>query len=303
MLAMFMACIPVFAQDNTQTVTEPEGPLVLPPLFEYPVAPEEMPWTERSNWLVEHFWDNFDFKQKSVGQSQLLHAFRTYIVPMHLADKDVAVKSVDALIKKIQKNPGMLLQFTQAAERTLYEPSTSELLIDEIYVKFLKAIVSNKKIPELRRARYASQLKSLENCLAGATMPSFGYADPEGKKASYQNTGVPTIIEFGDYDCSDCRITRLRLETDSDLQNLVTEGKARILFISPDMDPESVDEWRQAVSNYPKTWTVGFGESLEDELDLRVVPCLYVVDKTGKIVMKGASADDAREFVKSEAEK
>lgn len=156
----------LWAQDaSAQAAAEIDGPLVLPPLFEYPVAPEEMPWEERSNWLVEHFWDNFDFKQKSVGQSQMIHAFRTYVVPMHLADKDVAVKSVDALIKKIQKNPGLLLQFTQAAERTIYEPQTSELMIDEVYVRFLKAVTANKKIPELRRARYKSHLNSLEHCL------------------------------------------------------------------------------------------------------------------------------------------
>lgn len=293
----------VWAQDvSVQESAEIDGPLVLPPLFDYPVAPEDMPWEERSNWLVEHFWDNFDFKQKSVGQSQLVHAFRTYVVPMHLADRDVAVKSVDALIKKIQKNPGLLLQFTQAAERTIYEPQTSELMIDEVYVRFLKAVTSNKKIPELRRARYKSHLNSLEHCLVNGPMPSFSFMDRSGSGATYTAAGVPTIIEFGDFDCSDCRITRLRLETDSELQDLVAQGKARILFINPDMDADSIEEWREAVKDYPENWTVGAGEDLDDSLDLRIVPCLYLIDASGRIVSKSASSESARAFVKSEVQ-
>lgn len=305
MIASLLMASPfrVWAQDvSVQESAEIDGPLVLPPLFDYPVAPEEMPWEERSNWLVEHFWDNFDFKQKSVGQSQLVHAFRTYVVPMHLADRDVAVKSVDALIKKIQKNPGLLLQFTQAAERTIYEPQTSELMIDEVYVRFLKAVTSNKKIPELRRARYKSHLNSLEHCLVNGPMPSFSFMDRSGSGATYTAAGVPTIIEFGDFDCSDCRITRLRLETDGELQDLVAQGKARILFINPDMDADSIEEWREAVKDYPENWTVGVGEDLDDSLDLRIVPCLYLIDASGRIVSKSASSESARAFVKSEVQ-
>lgn len=304
MASLFVASpFRVWAQDvSAQESVGIEGPLVLPPLFEYPVAPEDMPWEERSNWLVEHFWDNFDFKQKSVGQSQLIHAFRTYVVPMHLADKDVAVKSVDALIKKIQKRPGLLLQFTQAAERTIYEPQTSELMIDEVYVRFLKAVTANKKIPELRRARYKAHLNSLEHCLVNGPMPSFSFIDRTGSKSTYTPSGVPTIIEFGDFDCSDCRITRLRLETDSDLQDLVAQGKARIIFINPDMDTDNIEEWREAVKGYPENWTVGVGEDLDDCLDLRTVPCLYLIDASGTIVSKSASSESARAFVKSKVE-
>lgn len=273
---------------------------MLPPLFEYPVAPEDLAWNERSNWLVQHFWDNFDFKQKSVGQSQLLHAFRTYVVPLHMADRNVALEAVSGLLKKLQKSPALLLQFTQAAERTIYEPQTAELLIDEVYVQFLKAITSHKKIPDLRKARYNAQMQSLGNCLAGAKMPTFNYVDKAGNQTTYTPASVPTIIEFGDADCSDCRITRLRLETDDALQQLVKDGKAEILFISPDVDDESIEEWNSHVEGYPKDWKVGRAESLEDELDLRMVPCLYLISADGILMSKSADTDIAKEYVKQQ---
>lgn len=275
------------------------GVLTLPPLFEYPVAPEDLSWEARSNWLVEHFWDNFDHKQKSVGQHQLIHAFKTYVVPMHFADRDVTLKSVKSLISKIKNNPTLLLQFTQAAEHTIYSPETADIYIDEVYVDMVKAMLANKKIPKIRKARYNAQLKALENCLEGNAMPEFAYTDKDGGETKFKHAGVPTIIEFGDYDCSDCRMTRLRLETDIKLQQLVEEGKARIMFISPDVDQEDAENWKTGIKDLPSTWTAGRAEGLEDNIDLRHTPCLYLIDASGKIISKNATTDKARSYIKT----
>lgn len=296
---LFMALYPSAQSQNTsENGIGVDDVLVLPPLFEYPVAPDNLEWVERSNWLVEHFWDNFNFKQKSVGQNQLVHAFRTYVVPLHMADRESAIKSVKNLVKKLQKQPTLMLQFTQAAERTVYQPETAELIIDEVYVEFLKGLMSTKKIPDLRKARYKAQLQSLQNCMVGGKLPSFRFTDRNGVNQTYSQTGVPTIIEFGDFDCSDCRIVRLRLETDDELQSIVNEGKARIVFISPDVDEDTVTEWNHGVSKYPETWTVGRAMDLEEVLDLRIVPCLYIIDASGNIVSKNATTDAAIKYVK-----
>lgn len=299
-LLLFSITIPltIKAQEATDSTTD-MGVLVLPPLFEYPVAPEDLSWDERSNWLVEHFWDNFDPKQKSVGQSQLIHAFRTYVVPMHFANKETVLKSIKSLISKIKNNPTLLLQFTQAAEHTIYSPQTADTYIDEVYVDMLKALVANKKIPKIRKVRYAAQLKALENCMEGTMMPEFVYTDKNGASATFKHAGIPTIIEFGDYDCSECRITRLRLETDSQLQKLVDEGKARIAFISPDVDEENASNWKKSITDLPASWTTGMAESLEENIDLRYTPCIYLIDAAGKIVSKNATADKARSFIKN----
>lgn len=56
--------------------------ITIEPLFEYPTAPEELPTiNEKSDYLVEHFWDRMDFKSKStVDQNALNDAFRVYAV-------------------------------------------------------------------------------------------------------------------------------------------------------------------------------------------------------------------------------
>lgn len=293
--------------EPTSGVAEAESPevtdvLILPPLFEFPVAPEDMDWTNRSNWLAEHFWDGFDFKQKSVGQSQLVHAFSTYILPLHIADKSVALKGVKDLIKKLQKNPTLMYQFLLAAERTMYEPMTAELLIDEVYLEFLKAVVANKKLPSAKKVRYQAQLKSLQNSIVGKPLFDFLYTDRQGSPSKYTATGVPTIIQFGDFDCSDCRISRLRLETDDELQQLVDEGKACIMFINPNEDNVN-ENWTAAVKNYPKSWKLGHGSTVSDFVDMRITPCIYVIDAKGNLVSKSANTEKAKEYVKNNVSK
>lgn len=272
---------------------------VLPPLFEYPVVPAEITdWKESSNWIIEHFWDNFDTKQKAVGQSQLNHAFKTFAVPMRFADSKVVYKAVDKLIDRVKKNPSLLLQLTMAAERNIYDPFTSEGMIDEIYLPFLKAVLAQKKLPEIRKARFRAQYESLHGCLVGDVMKNFDFTDTHGNNSLFVPTSVYTVIEFGDPDCSECRILKLRLETDSEIQRSVADGKMQIYFIIPDVDPDEGDSWQELVKDYPHSWVVGAASDLEEKMDLRVTPCLYVVGPDGKIISKNADIDTLKSIIR-----
>lgn len=302
-LGSLLLAVPFIAKAQTDTTSEQDetsGPTILPPLFEYPVVPEDITdWKARNNWLVEHFWDNFDFKQKSVGQAQLNHAFKTFTVPMRFADAGVALKSIDKLISKLKKQPGLLLQFTMAAERSTYDPNTSEAIIDEIYLPFLKALAADKKLPNLRKARYAGQLKALDGCLVGDIMKSFEFDDRNGVRTCYNPTAEYTIIEFGDPTCSECRIMKLRMETDAVIKQAAADGKLKIMFIIPDADPDEGDEWRAEVIDYPHFWTVGAASDLEETVDLRYTPCIYVIGPDKKILSKNAGLEEIHTILES----
>lgn len=289
------------AQEPESALAADTDVLVLPPLFDYPTVPEDIvSWADRSNWLIEHFWDNFDFKQKGgIGQNQLVHAFNTYCVPMRFANRDVTIKSVDKLVGQLSKNPTMLIQFTQAAERVLYNPQTAEVMIDEVYIRFLKALLDNKKAPKLYKARYEGQYKALSSSMTGNRMPRFNFMDRNGVKTEYSPEAITTVIEFGDPDCSDCRITRLRLETDAYLQQKAKDGQLRIYFITPDVVADDMESWKAMVADYPHYWTVGAAEGLEDEIDLRITPCLYLIDASRNIVDKAATPDGVHKYLKS----
>jgi len=272
---------PVCAQDIIQ----------IDPLFEYPTAPEELTSIQdKSNYLVEHFWDSMDFKTKAtVDQNALNHAFKVYAVPMRWAEKSKSLESADKLIEKISKNPILLIQFTKAAEENIYSPR-ADVWIDEVYVRFLKALMKNKKVPESRKKYYGRQLNLLEKSMLGENAPEFKFTDRDGKEATYFPMKTATMIIFGDPSLLEWRMSRLSLETNINLTQSLDRGKVNILFIVPDADNAS---WKDETANYPSTWTVGCSSEVRNIFDFRVTPSIYVIDGDGKIVMKNIDPSTA----------
>lgn len=260
------------------------------PLFEYPTAPESLESIQqKSDWLMAHFWDNFDFKSKStVDQSALNHAFSTYVVPMRFASEKEALASTARLIEKLSKNPTLLIQFTKAAEEALYGPRAS-YWIDDVYIEYLRALTKNKKIPAARKIRYAEQLKILTSTHVGESAPQFSFTDLYGNEGVYRPMSTFTIIEFGDPDCDDCRHSRLKMEVNARLSALVDQGKVNILFIIPDAD----ESWTVGVADYPGKWTVAASFDAADIYDLRLSPSFYIIGSNGKILKKNISVQEA----------
>lgn len=258
------------------------GVIYIDPLFEYPSAPEEIvSLEEKSNWLMDHFWDNFDFKtKKAVDQNALNDAFNVYSHPMRWADRERVMKSTDKILKSLAKNNVLMLQFTKAAEENLYGPRAMAY-IDEVYIKYLEALNKTKKIPAEKKVRYDRQYKILKNSMVGVTPPKFTFDTPSGAKETYR-PGLLTVIEFGDPDCSDCRHAKLKMDTDLRFSGLVEKGKINVLFIIP--DPE--EGWEEELTGYPPLWHVGASDDVSDLFDLRSTPYFYVVGTDGKIIDK-----------------
>lgn len=282
-LAACATGMPAYSQTGTENV------IYIEPLFEYPVAPEEIASLEgKSEWLMEHFWDSFDFKRKeAVDQNALNDAFNVYSHPMRWASRDAVLKSTDRLLASVAKNPVLLLQFTKAAEENLYGPRASAY-IDEVYLRYLDAVAGAKKIPEARKARYARQRKILKNSMVGTIPPSFTFDTPTGVQEKFR-PGLLTVIEFGDPDCTDCRHAKLRMDTDLKFSSAVEKGLVNVLFIIP--DPE--DDWQESLADYPKHWHTGASDEVSDIYDLRSTPYFYVIGTDGKIIDKTESVEKA----------
>lgn len=267
--------------DSTHLI-EP-GVIYMEPLFEYPVAPEELTdFRAKCDWLAENFWSQLDVKSKvPVDQNKLNHAFMVYATTCQYASKEKVSAAVDKLLKSVQKNPTLLLQLTKAAEENIYGPR-AEVWIDELYVKFLRAAVANKKFPKARKERYLLQLKQLEKSMVGVQPPEFDFTRANGDPARYFPMSTPTILIFGDPDCSDCRLGTLRMESNVAFGKAVTDGKINVLFIIPDAE----EEWQKKMEGFPKGWTLGASDTVGDLFDMRNIPEIYLIGKDGKIVDK-----------------
>lgn len=279
-----MACLTAsHAPASAQEIISDSAPIVIEPLFEYPVAPDSIPsLVGKSEWVVEHFWDNMDFKGKStVDQNALNDAFSVYVSPMRWSNGPVVEKSLAKLFKNLEKNPALTLQFTRAAEESLYGPR-AVYWADPIYIRFIDNMLKNKKIPEARKERFKRHKTLMENSKIGEYPKQFDYTTVAGTPAHYAPTGVITVIEFGDPGCDECRYAKLKMETDITFSGLVDKGAVNVLFVIPD----PTDGWQTEMVDFSPKWHVGASDTVADIYDIRTTPSFYVIGRDGKIIAK-----------------
>lgn len=288
------AAVPLFAQQPApadSVVAGQQDVIVIDPLFEYPVAPEELPDLEsKTNYLMENFWKPFDFKSKrAVDQTALNDAFATYTSFMNHADRQVVNKSVDELVKKLKKNPTLLYQFTRTAEENLYGPRAN-VWIDEVYLKFLDAIADNKKIDSSRKARYLDQRRRILASPHGGVLAPFSFTAPDGSKKDYVPAAKVNIIEFGDPGCDNCRKSKILLEVNFELRDLIEKGDVSMTFVNLEDSDLPASE---LFSSYPESWTVGSNTDIVEQIDIRDYPSFYVLDSKGTILGKNLNVQQA----------
>lgn len=291
-LIAFSLTLPAIAREAAPESADVPAVTEVKALFEYPVVPDNLKsLTERTDYLLLHFWEPMDLNKKgAVDQTALYHAFNVYASAMPYADRDVVQKSVDELLKKLKKNPVLLLQFTKAAEENLYG-NRANYWIDEVYVKFLDAITACKKLDKSRKAVYEDQRRRLHNSMPGEPLKSFDYETLDGTKCQYKPTAAVNVIEFGTPDCDDCNNARILMEVDLKFSKLMENGTASMAFILDEEDSDGAN--RNRMRSFPENWTLGYAPDIADEIDLRSTPSFYVLDAEGKIVGKNLDAKQA----------
>ncbi len=258
--------------------------------FPYPTPPEALTTlSERTNYLVEHFWDRCNLKSAFSSRAKLAVAFRDYVSFMPYASSDTVHESINRLINEVKGNKNNLLTLGEIAESALYS-DTAEVLSDELYIPFATAVASNKKIPGASRARFEHQARVLTNSQLGAVAPPLPFETVDGVKSDLSKVESPYILLFfNDPDCDDCTLVKARLAADFSTRQLIDKGILKIVSIYPDSPS---DEWKESVSRYPATWVVGASEEADDTFDMRNAPVMYFLDKDRKIIAKNMVIDN-----------
>ncbi len=274
--------------------------IVIEPLFEYPTAPEEMTDLQmRSDYLMEHFWDAMDFKRREpVDQNALNDAFSVYATAMPYSSMKSVNASIDRLVKSLKGNPLLLLQFTKAAEESLYGPRAG-LWSDDAYLPFLKALVAYKSLPDSRKQRYAMQLDLLKRNAIGAKFPAMRLTLRNARHADFKPDTELTIVEFGNPDCDDCRFAKTKLDVATDLAEKIDEGKLKIMFVVADAVPDDQNEILQQFASMPESWVPGICYGGDDIYDIRMTPSFYILDRNGKILAKNLDVARAVEYARN----
>ena len=277
--ALMLAMLPSAAQ--VQLAEQQSGRL-----FAYPMAPDTCATLEsRCNYIISHFWDGYDISKPISDDAAFESTFRDFVDFFRYAHRNVVLGTVRDLVNKAQSNTANLQKLGEIAERTLYG-SEAEYWSDEVYVAFIKPLAANKKLPREVRERYSRQLTQINSVQLGSVL-DIEYVGADGMKHSLKDLPEADsyILLFID-DSTDSMIGRLRLSTDVALNALLENGGVKLLCLSA--NKYSAD-WAATAAGYSENWIVGCNENLKDILDLRVLPCCYLLDGQQQIVNKALS--------------
>lgn len=259
--------------------------------FQLPVIPDELQTLQdRSDYMVKHYWDFCDLNKSFSSRDKMADAFDVYLSFMPYASAETVYAEVDRFMEKIGKKPENVLFIGELAEGKLYS-DTAEMQSDELFLLFANAIVKNKKVDKTSKLRYQHLSNVLTASAPGSLAPKFNYTRLNGENGTFavDTTKTGTILFFNDPDCEDCRMARLRLDTDILTRKMIDGGRMALVSVYPS---EPSTEWREQAAGYPSSWISVASDDVNELYDMRVMPMFYVINPNGAILLKTVNVND-----------
>lgn len=260
-------------------------------LFEYPIAPDTCTNIEsRCNYSVQHFWDKCDLSKPFEAQndSLLMEAMITYFDIMKAgANVNVALASVRNLMFKSQANHDNFLKLMSLAEYLLFFDSD---FIDDLYLTFLQSAADASWMNKEKRNRYIDISKRIQNSKLGSPLYNFEFTSITGARKHLQDvksTASMYVVIFSDNE-SGSSIERMRLSTDIAFNQKVEAGEIEVINIILGDTPKN---WDKDSQTYSQTWIVGASKEVQDKLDLRIMPSIFLLDENFNIIAKNKTVD------------
>ena len=244
---------------------------------------------ERCAYVLEHFWDRMDFRDRSLTADTAFmeQNFVNFAALFGYADSVAVDRGVRILLDRGSIDPGAYDMITSTAARYLNEPNLP-LFSEEFYVHFLRAMIDGNVLSDSEKDRPRYQLEVAMKNRPGSRAADFRFRSRDGKEwclSDFCREHDMTLLLFYDPDCENCKSVIERLA-----DTRMPEGTG-ILAVYAEGDAE---EWERSKDLLPAGWTVGYAvdDILGEELYvLPAMPTIYLIERDGTVAVK-----DARSF-------
>lgn len=248
---------------------------------------------ERAAYLVENYWQNFDYADTSLITLPTVteQAFVNFIDVLPLTTPEIARRGIDKNINAAMDGDSLMAAHIRSLyESYLYDPN-SPMRNEDLYIIYLQSVIGNPRIDPVDKIRPQFQLDMALKNRVGSVVTDFRFAKADGSKTSLhsQVKSTYTLLFFNNPDCPNCQEIKSAMAASDVVSELTKSGKLRVVAVYTDKDLEA---WHKAASAIPAGWvngyTNGVTENMEDMYDLRAIPTLYLLDANKKVVLKDA---------------
>lgn len=258
--------------------------------FVLPLVPDELVVPrDRANYLVEHYWDNFDFSDTAYIHLPNIteQAMADYIEILPHAKKDTAYSSIKNTLIRSEVDSSMRTYFLDTYKKYLYDPN-SPLQNEEFYIPILNYIIESDKTNEADKERADFRLKMLLKNRIGDKATDFTYTLASGKTGTLYNIKSEyTLVLFYNPDCHACAELIAALKASDIINNGLENKTLSLLSFYPDAD---LKIWKKHLNDIPNTWINGYDKNQivqnKKVYDLKAIPTLYLLDANKRIILK-----------------
>ncbi|MDU1890768.1 MAG: DUF5106 domain-containing protein [Dysgonomonas sp.] len=245
---------------------------------------------EKADFLVEHYWDNFDFTDTTyLNYPEVMgQAVATYAEVLPYTDSVIIEASINKSLMKASERRNMLNYFLTAYKKYFYDPN-SPVRNEDAYIVVLKYIVK-KEVDEAEKQRAQFDLDMLLKNRVGDKATDITYTLSTGNISTLYNLKSDyTILMFYNPDCESCEETIAIMRASPIISKLVQLKIASVLAFYPDRD---LSIWEKHRKGIPSDWINGYDKNQEVEIkrlyDLKAIPTLYLLDRDKKVLLKDA---------------
>jgi len=268
--------------------------------------PDSLKWVKNYNFMVAHYWDNFNFAQPGMIRSPLIDGrLDNYFKNTLLQIPDSFLRPTFVLIEKAKANEEM---FRYISLQRLNDAITSEVMgMDKVFVAIAERYFLNGNgawLDSTALAKVKEKVRVTKPNLIGNLAPELKLPDSEGNYFSLrQMNSKYTILLFWEPNCSHCKKTVPQLYKD-----LYLPLKDKGVDIYAVCTQNKKDDWLKAISEYKiydwtNVWDPSVTSNFHSLYDVFSTPVIYILDPTKHIIAKRLDVDSALKFLNHLLEK
>ena len=260
--------------------------------FAYPQPPDTIRDRQgRINYMEEHFWNEKTIADTTWFQSPTLLLDYLYLL-RQADDRDLRIRHFLSLSCRQENTFGWILYWL---DNILYD-SSSPQYNEALYQELMDAVIASdadsvmKLIPRQR-------MEIISKNRIGSQANDFTFFDKLGIGRNLYDVQAPLLLLiFNNPDCSLCHQTEGLIVENKELQAMINSGRLKVLAITPDAE---IDVWLSHA--YPSNWLVGYDKEKaiynRRLYDIQRLPCIYLLDKEKRVLLKEADYDRLLEFL------
>lgn len=271
----------------------------IPPILVEPGA--------RALYLIDHYWDNFDFSDTSYIDLKEIteQAFVNYAQMLSLRELvpyDRAIKGMVSMLNKAQVDSLVYRYFTGLYKKYFYQ-GNSPMMNDEYYIPVLEHMLQSPHLATASKRTAELDLRRLKRNLPGHLAEDFSYTLYSGKtQRMYQIKAKYLLLFFNNPDCPACKEVQEQISASPLLSELINKGSLKVLALYPDSD---LAAWKNHREQIPSTWINAYDKeqriTLEELYDLKAIPMLYLLDEQKKVLLRDGRVQQMEQYLGAES--